>query len=106
MSTDSGFKIQLNGEPYVVSGDAHLVPFIQSLKLRPGRVAVEINHAVVPKANWAATVLRAIRQSNPRPRYAVGEGVWGLSFIRRFLPWSAQERVIRSFLNLDASGEI
>jgi len=59
MSTGSSLEIQLNGEPYVVSGDAHLVPFIQSLKLRPGRVAVEINHEVVPKANWAATVLRA-----------------------------------------------
>ena len=59
MSTNSGFEIQLNGESYVVCGDARLVPFIQSLKLRPGRVAVEINHEVVPKANWAATVLRA-----------------------------------------------
>src|SRR6266852_5810288 len=53
------FEIQLNGEPHVVRGDARLVPFIESLKLRPGRVAVEINHEVVPKANWAATVLRA-----------------------------------------------
>jgi NAD(P)-dependent dehydrogenase (short-subunit alcohol dehydrogenase family) len=49
----------------------------------------------------AATVLQAIRQSNPRPRYMVGAGVWGLSFIRRFLPWSAYERGIRGFFNLD-----
>jgi NAD(P)-dependent dehydrogenase (short-subunit alcohol dehydrogenase family) len=53
----------------------------------------------------AATVLRAIRQPNPRPRYMVGEGVWGLSFIRRFLPWFAYERGIRRFFNLDASAE-
>ncbi|MCI0744184.1 MAG: SDR family NAD(P)-dependent oxidoreductase, partial [Verrucomicrobia subdivision 3 bacterium] len=52
----------------------------------------------------AATVLQAIRQSHPRPRYTVGEGVWGLSFIRRFLPWFAYERGIRSFFNLDERG--
>jgi len=52
----------------------------------------------------AATILRAIRQSNPRPRYTVGQGVWGLWFIRRFLPWFAYERGIRSFFNLDEHG--
>ncbi len=53
----------------------------------------------------AATVLQAIRESNPRPRYPVGEGVSGLSFIRRFLPWSAYERGVRRYLNLDSPGE-
>jgi NAD(P)-dependent dehydrogenase (short-subunit alcohol dehydrogenase family) len=53
----------------------------------------------------AATVLRAIRQSNPQLRYPVGEGVRELSFMRRFLPWFAYERAIRRSLNLDASGE-
>jgi NAD(P)-dependent dehydrogenase (short-subunit alcohol dehydrogenase family) len=58
-------------------------------------------HTAPPPRLVAATVLQAIRQSNPRPRYTVGEGVWGLSFIRRFLPWSAYERGIRGFFNLD-----
>ena len=49
----------------------------------------------------ATTILRAIRASNPRPRYTVGKGVWGMSFIRRFLPWFAYERGIRGFFKLD-----
>jgi NAD(P)-dependent dehydrogenase (short-subunit alcohol dehydrogenase family) len=53
----------------------------------------------------AATVLLAIRQSHPRPRYTAGEGVWGLAFIRRFLPWFAYERGIRGFFNLNEPGD-
>jgi sulfur carrier protein len=56
--SESGFTIQLNGESYSVDGDARLVALIESLRLRRGRVAVEINHAVVPKAEWASVVLR------------------------------------------------
>ncbi len=54
----------------------------------------------------AASVLQAIRQPNPRPRYTVGEGVWGMTFIRRFLPWFAFERGIRSYFNLDKREEL
>ncbi|MGZ3600984.1 MAG: SDR family NAD(P)-dependent oxidoreductase [Ktedonobacterales bacterium] len=49
----------------------------------------------------ATTILRAIRASNPRPRYTVGKGVRGMSFIRRFLPWPAYERGIRAYFKLD-----
>jgi hypothetical protein len=49
----------------------------------------------------ATTILRAIRASHPRLRYTVGEGVGGMSFIRRFLPWRAYERGIRGFFKLD-----
>ena len=56
-STDS-FAIQLNGEPHQVEGDVRLPALIARLKLRRGRVAVEINRVVVPKAAWDATVLR------------------------------------------------
>ncbi len=49
----------------------------------------------------AATILRAIRASHPRPRYTIGKGVGGMSFIRRFLPWRAYERGIRGFFKLD-----
>ena len=58
-------------------------------------------HTAPPPRVVAAAVLRAIQQSHPRPRYLVGEGVWGLSFIRRFLPWFAYERGIRGYFNLD-----
>ena len=61
MSDDStaSFQIELNGDPYAIGGDARLTSLITRLKLRRGRVAVEINHAVVPKASWESIILRA-----------------------------------------------
>jgi sulfur carrier protein len=46
------FQITLNGEPFSVLGDARLVALIEGLKLKRGRVAVEINREIVPKAHW------------------------------------------------------
>ena len=57
MSTN--FQITLNGESYTVSGDDRLVSLIDRLKLKRGRVAVEINREIVPKANWDRTRLAA-----------------------------------------------
>jgi sulfur carrier protein len=61
MSDDStaSFQIELNGDPYAIDDDARLTALIARLKLRRGRVAVEINHAVVPKASWESIILRA-----------------------------------------------
>jgi len=54
----SDFLITLNGEPYSVNGiTRHLIALIESLKLKRGRVAVEINRAIVPKAQWDSTTL-------------------------------------------------
>ncbi len=57
MSTS--LQITLNGEPFAVSGDVRLVTLIDSLKLKRGRVAVEINREIVPKASWEKTMLAA-----------------------------------------------
>jgi thiamine biosynthesis protein ThiS len=57
MSTN--FQITLNGEPYAVNSDARLIALIEGLKLKPGRVAVEINREVVPKARWSSVTLAA-----------------------------------------------
>lgn len=51
------FQIQLNGESHTVEGDARLASLIEKLKLRKGRVAVEINRVVIPKAAWESTCL-------------------------------------------------
>jgi sulfur carrier protein len=51
------FQITLNGEPYAVDGDARLTALIDSLKLKRGRVAVEINREIVPKAQWDSVTL-------------------------------------------------
>jgi len=53
----SEIQITLNGEPYAVRGDARLSALIEGLKLKRGRVAVEINRAIVPKAEWERTMI-------------------------------------------------
>jgi sulfur carrier protein len=60
MSTDSdqSFSIELNGEPYSIGNDTRLVALIERLNLRPGRIAIELNQSVVPKAEWAAVQLK------------------------------------------------
>jgi sulfur carrier protein len=52
------FAIQLNGERYTVEGDAGLVALLDRLKMRRGRVAVEINQAVIPRAQYDAVKLK------------------------------------------------
>ena len=58
VSATDAFEVVLNGEPRVIAGDARLTALIEQLKLRRGRVAVEINRVVIPKAEWSAIVLR------------------------------------------------
>jgi thiamine biosynthesis protein ThiS len=55
----SASSIILNGEPYPLGADTPLTALLQRLKMRRGRVAVEINREIVPKANYDATVVRA-----------------------------------------------
>jgi sulfur carrier protein len=45
--------IQLNGEPYSFEAEIVVAALIERLKLRPNRVAVEINREIVPKADFA-----------------------------------------------------
>jgi sulfur carrier protein len=52
------FAIQLNGEEYTIEGDAGLVALLDRLKMRRGRVAVEINQAVIPRAQYDAVKLK------------------------------------------------
>jgi len=52
------FSIQLNGEPYSINGDTRLLALIEKLNLRRGRVAIELNQSVIPKAEWAGISLR------------------------------------------------
>ncbi|HZO83049.1 MAG TPA: sulfur carrier protein ThiS [Candidatus Binataceae bacterium] len=54
----SSFTIQLNGEDYLVDGDARLAALLERLKMRRGRIAVEINLAIVPRAEYDAVTLK------------------------------------------------
>jgi sulfur carrier protein len=56
--SDQRFSIELNGEPYSINGDASLVALIEKLNLRRGRIGIELNHAVIPKAEWAGVSLK------------------------------------------------
>jgi thiamine biosynthesis protein ThiS len=51
--------ITLNGDPYQLDADPHLSALIATLKMRPTRIAVELNRQVVPKAAYDRTILRA-----------------------------------------------
>jgi sulfur carrier protein len=51
--------ITLNGEPYLIHADTPLTALLERLKMRRGRVAVEINREIVPKANYEVTIVRA-----------------------------------------------
>ena len=46
--------IILNGDPRMIDSDAHLGALIAELKMRPQRIAVEINRQIVPKSDYAA----------------------------------------------------
>jgi sulfur carrier protein len=60
MGNDSaqGFSIRLNGEPHAIDGDARLLALIEKLNLSRGRIAIELNQSVVPKADWGSIALR------------------------------------------------
>ncbi len=53
----SSFTIQLNGEEYTVHGDARLPTLLERLRMRRGRIAVEINQSVVPRAQYDSVTL-------------------------------------------------
>jgi len=56
--SDQSFSIQLNGESYSIYGDARLLALVEKLSLRRGRIAIELNQSVIPKAEWASISLR------------------------------------------------
>ena len=55
----SASSITLNGDSYPIDGDMPLTVLLERLKMRRGRVAVEINREIVPKVNYDATIVRA-----------------------------------------------
>jgi sulfur carrier protein len=55
----SASSIILNGDSYPIDGDLPLTMLLERLKMRRGRVAVEINREIVPKVNYDATIVRA-----------------------------------------------
>jgi len=56
--SDQGFSIELNGEAHSISGDPRLLALVEKLNLRRGRIAIELNQSVIPKAEWAGISLK------------------------------------------------
>jgi sulfur carrier protein len=52
-------SITLNGDPFPLPADTPLTALLDRLNMRRGRVAVEINRRIVPKAQYDATIVRA-----------------------------------------------
>lgn len=51
-------KLQINGEPKAFdSPNPTLAALIESLGMKPDRVAVELNRSIVPRDRWSATQL-------------------------------------------------
>lgn len=50
--------IELNGEPYSLEPATPVARLLAELKLKPNRVAVEINQAVVAKAEYERTIIQ------------------------------------------------
>lgn len=48
----------MNDEPRTLEAGATVADLVAALGLGPRRVAVEVNRAVVPRADYAATALR------------------------------------------------
>lgn len=54
-------KLQINGDERdfsEVSGSLTLAALVEKLGMKPDRVAVELNHDIVPRDRWAATLLQ------------------------------------------------
>ncbi len=50
-------SIQVNGEPRLVAEGLTIVDLLAELGLRPDRVAVEMNRAIVKQPRWADTAI-------------------------------------------------
>ena len=58
MADSIATTITLNGDPYSIDGDLRLSALLERLNTRQGRVAVEINREIVPRASYPATIIK------------------------------------------------
>ena len=53
--TASSIHITLNGEPREIPAGLNVASLLDHLVLRPDRVAIELNGAILPKSQWFST---------------------------------------------------
>jgi len=71
METVESISITVNGEPKTAPSGATVSQLLESLALRPGRVAIERNQQILPRSEWATTQLA------PGDRYEIVQFVGG-----------------------------
>jgi thiamine biosynthesis protein ThiS len=54
----SKMRIQLNGEPKEIATVPTLSDLVAALGMKADRIAVELNHQIVSRAQWAETPVR------------------------------------------------
>ena len=55
----SNIEIEVNGEKRRVGAGLTLLQYLEELEIQPDRVAVELDRAIVKKAEWPQRVLQA-----------------------------------------------
>ena len=58
MNNSNVAKIQLNGDPYEISGRTDLNELLNELKIEKNKVAIEVNGEIVQKEKYQNLVLR------------------------------------------------
>ena len=58
MRSSSHLRIQINGEVRDLDDDSSLSKLVGLLNLKPEQIAIELNKAVVRRAQWEDTLLR------------------------------------------------
>ena len=58
MNNSNVAKIQLNGNPYEISGRTDLNELLNKLKIEKNKVAIEVNGEIVQKGKYQNLILR------------------------------------------------
>jgi thiamine biosynthesis protein ThiS len=74
-------KLQINGEPREFQSSLTLAAMLQTLGLKPDRVAVELNRSIVARERWAETNLK--EGDRLEIVQFVGGGSWRFSVFHR-----------------------
>lgn len=55
----SNIDIEVNGEQRQIEGGLTVLRYLEALDIKPDRVAVELDRAIVKKAEWPQRVIQA-----------------------------------------------
>ncbi len=53
----SNIEVTINGEQKEIDGGLTVLRYLEQLGIKPDRVAVELNRAIVKKAQWPSTTI-------------------------------------------------